>query len=45
MALEKTAKAYLTASGESFDSLRKSHRAFGKFLGILTRSREVPELI
>ena len=45
MALEKTAKAYLAASGESFDSLRKSHRAFSKFLGILTRSRDLPGLI
>jgi hypothetical protein len=41
MTLEKTAKAYLAASGDDFDRLRESHRAFGRFIRILPRNRGV----
>ena len=41
MTLEKTAKAYLAASGDDFNRLRESHRAFGRFIRILPRNRGV----
>ena len=41
MSMEKTGKAYLAAHGSDFEQLRKSHLAFGRFVRILERNRNI----
>lgn len=41
MTLEKTGKAYLAAYGSDLEHLRRSHLAFGRFIRLLPRNRDI----